>query len=107
MTVFATGCGNAKAEAVELTSVEVQTSANCGMCKKTIEGALASTDGVESSNLDLGNKKVTVKYNAEVVNEDGIRQAIVASGYDADDLVCDKAAHDELPMCCQKGAAAH
>ncbi|MFT7589052.1 MAG: mercuric ion binding protein [Limisphaerales bacterium] len=103
----ATGCGSAKAEEAQFVTSEIQTSANCGMCKTSIETTLTSTDGVQSCNLDLGNKKVTVKYDADIVNEDGIKKAIASSGYDADDVVCDKTAHDGLPACCQKGSVAH
>ncbi len=43
--------------------VKIKTSAICKMCKATIERRLAFTKGVESANLDVPTKVVTVAYN--------------------------------------------
>jgi copper chaperone CopZ len=105
--IFIPSCSSAQASTADLSEVEIKTSANCGSCKITIESALEKTEGVSYSNLDLGNKVVTVKYDAEVTDPATIRKAIAASGYDADDVMCDKTAHDNLAACCQKGADPH
>ena len=42
---------------------KIQTSAECGSCKKRIEGKLNYTPGIKFAELNLDDKKVTVKYN--------------------------------------------
>ncbi|MBL4654728.1 MAG: heavy-metal-associated domain-containing protein [Bacteroidia bacterium] len=43
--------------------VVITTSAVCGMCKTTIEKALAYEKGVKEYNLEVATQKVTVKYD--------------------------------------------
>lgn len=106
--LFATGCTSAQAETGgTIEELEVKTSAKCGQCKRTIEKALHKTEGVKSADLNLDDKVVTVKYDADQTDPETIREAIAASGYDADDVPCDKEAHDGLPRCCQMGSKPH
>ena len=102
-----TSCSSASATNAGGETVEIKTSANCGACKMTIEKALKEVEGVKKARLDLGNKVAYVTYNPDKVSEDEIRKAIVNAGYDADDMECNKDAHDALPGCCQKGADPH
>ena len=87
-------------------TVVIQTSAVCDECKARIETALKSLKGVESASLNLKNKKIKVKYDANAVNPVQIRTAISKTGYDADDVKADQAAFKGLPSCCQKPASA-
>lgn len=87
----------------KIATVVIQTSAQCGMCKKTIESGLASLQGVESAVLNLSNKKVRVRYYRNQTNADAIRRKIAAVGYDADTVAADPKAYQALPACCQKG----
>ncbi len=64
--------------------VKFLTSAHCGSCKTTIEGALGKLPGVSSSDLNLEDKVVTVKYDAAKTNPDAMKGAIVKAGYKAD-----------------------
>lgn len=82
--------------------VVIKTSAICGMCKTTIEGALTRLDGVVKAELDLVTQKVTVRYLAKNVDVATLRQAISASGYDADDVPARAKAYENLPACCKK-----
>lgn len=84
-------------------TVVIQTSAQCGTCKTTIEKALKKTQGVKKATLDLDTKKVTVKYNPKKITPNQIRQAINNAGYDADQLPANSAAYNGLPACCKKG----
>ena len=79
----------------------IKTNAICGMCKATIEKALFALEGVESANLDLVTKKVKVRYDAELLNEATLRQAISAAGYAADDVPARPKAREGLPGCCK------
>jgi len=85
-------------------TIQIKTSAVCGMCKKTIETALYKEKGVKSANLDVASKVVTVTYKASVVTPDQLRKVITMVGYDADDMPADAKAYDNLHGCCKKGA---
>lgn len=98
MAIFALALS---AEAKEIKTVEIQTSANCGMCKKSIEKNLNDAEGVMKADLDLDDKVCTVKYDASKTDADKIRKVISDTGYDADDVKKNKKAHSKLPKCCQ------
>jgi len=103
-SLFAIGLVTAQSEATE---VKIKTSAVCGMCKKTIEKYLAYEKGVQSSNLDVKSKVVTVTYNPNKTNVAKIKNAINKSGYDADETTANTKAYDQLEDCCKKTAAPH
>lgn len=88
-------------------TLEVQTSAICGMCKERIEHDLAFEKGVKGVDLDSKTKIVTVVYKPGKTDPDKIRKAISEIGYDADDVKADQEAHDKLPACCRKGNEPH
>ena len=87
--------------------IKIKTSAICEMCKARIERNLGLSKGVKESNLDLSNKVVTVKYNPSKTTPEAIKATIVKTGYDADEVTANQKAHDKLPSCCRKTAAAH
>lgn len=81
--------------------ITIQTNAQCGMCKATIEKALSELEGVKVATLDLTTKEVTVKFSNKKVSLDNLRQTISKLGYQADDLAPDQAAQAALSACCQ------
>ncbi|MFN0276020.1 MAG: heavy-metal-associated domain-containing protein [Chitinophagales bacterium] len=85
-----------------IASVQIPTSAVCGMCKKTIEAELSKVTGVKVAIVNLDSKDVTVRYNTEKTSEAEIKQAIAAIGYDAGDVPADEKAYDDLHACCKK-----
>ncbi|QRR02079.1 heavy-metal-associated domain-containing protein [Dyadobacter sandarakinus] len=87
--------------------VKIKTSAICEMCKARIERNLGLSKGVKESTLDLNNKVVTVKYNPDKTTPEAIKATIRNTGYDADEQPASQKAHDKLPECCRKTAAAH
>ncbi|MCF2506957.1 cation transporter [Dyadobacter sp. CY107] len=87
--------------------IKIKTSAICEMCKERIERNLGLSKGVKESNLDLKDKVVTVKYNPNKTTPEAIKATIINTGYDADTQVANQKAHDKLPACCRKTAAAH
>jgi len=97
--VFGTSFGQKKASTTE--TIVIQTSAQCGDCKKRIEDALNYTNGVKFAELDLTTKKVTVKYATSKVSSTEIKELIAKIGYDADDIKAKKEAIEKLPKCCQ------
>jgi periplasmic mercuric ion binding protein len=84
-------------------TVKIKTSATCGMCKETIETALAYEKGIKKSSLDVKSQVVTVTYNPAKTSLDKIRTAISKSGYDADEVKADPKAYEKLEECCKKG----
>lgn len=74
---------------------------NCGMCKKTIEKAANSVEGVFSANWDVDKKKIDVSFDDSKTNEMAIHNAIAASGYDTEKVAGDEEAYKNLPGCCQ------
>lgn len=82
--------------------VEIKTSAQCGMCKATIEKAVGNIEGVKVAELDLATKIISVKYDAAKTNTEAIQTAITASGYDADAIPADAKAYEGLHSCCKK-----
>ncbi len=88
-------------------TVEIQTSAICGMCKDRIEGDLAFERGVRKVELDSETKIVTIVFRTKHTDKEKLKKAITKIGYDADDMPADQKAHDRLPDCCQKGNEPH
>ena len=97
--IFAIGSAQTKTE-----SVKIKTSAQCESCKARIEKALSSEPGVQSSNLDVKTKVITVNYVPTTTNPDKIKTAISKTGYDADNVKADLASYNKLPGCCKKSS---
>lgn len=90
---------------VKTEKATIMTTAICGMCKATIEEAMANLDGVTEARLDVMSRKLKVRYDASKVNLAQIRQAVASVGYDADDVPAIQKAYDALPGCCKKGSS--
>jgi periplasmic mercuric ion binding protein len=84
-------------------TVKIKTSAQCGMCKETIETQMAMEKGVKTSELDVKSKILTVTFDPKKTSIEKIKERVTKTGYDADDMPAIKEAHDKLPACCQKG----
>jgi copper chaperone CopZ len=81
--------------------VTIQTNAQCGMCKTSIESNLTALEGVKSAELDLVTKKVKIKYDDKVLDVATLRQAIANTGYSADDVPARPKAQEALAACCK------
>ena len=84
-------------------TITIQTSAECGMCKDRLEGALNYTKGVKFAELNLANKTIFVKFNPKKISIDEIRKVISETGYDADEVKANPASVEKLPACCKPG----
>ncbi|MFT7344814.1 MAG: mercuric ion binding protein [Lentimonas sp.] len=93
-----TSFGQSKVE-----EVKIHTSAECGSCKKRIEGALNYTKGIRFAELDLKTKDVTVQFNSDKITLAEVKSVINKTGYDADESKATKKGYEALPACCQKG----
>jgi periplasmic mercuric ion binding protein len=81
---------------------KIKTSAVCDMCKETLEKAMAYEKGVKESNLDVDSKILTVKFDPKKTSLEKIRAVIVKTGYDADGIIADEKAYNNLDACCKK-----
>ena len=84
-------------------TVEIKTSAQCGMCKERIEGELNYVKGIQFAELNVDNQILTVKYNEEIISLQQIKDKVNEIGYDADGQKAPADKVKELPMCCQPG----
>lgn len=92
----------ATAQDPKTTTIEIKTSAQCSMCKETIEKAMAFEKGVVKANLDVETKVLSVTYKTAKTSPETIRKAVSAVGYDADDVKADEKAYSKLADCCKK-----
>jgi len=90
---------NMKNSTISMTSFGVR--GNCGMCKKTIEKAAYSVDGVSKADWDKDKKMIMVSFDNSKTNEMAVQKAIASSGYDTAKVEGDLKAYDNLPGCCQ------
>ena len=91
----------------KLETVEIQTSAVCGDCKKRLEHDISFEKGVKFVELDDETKILTVKYKTGKNSKEKIKKAITKVGYDADEMPANQKAYDALPECCKKGNEPH
>jgi cation transport ATPase len=92
----------AAAQGPKTTTIEIKTSAQCSMCKETIEKAMAFEKGVVKANLDVETKVLSVTYKPAKTSPETIRKAVSAVGYDADEVKADEKAYSKLADCCKK-----
>lgn len=74
---------------------------NCGMCKKTIETAANSLEGVANANWNSTQKKMTVAIDTTKTNVLAVATAVAASGYDTELSKGNTEAYNSLPGCCK------
>ena len=54
----------------------------CGHCKASVEKAVSAINGVSKVDVDLAEKKVSITYFPEKVNEVAFIKAITGQGYE-------------------------
>ena len=107
-----TSCKNEARKEIKTTSTEVSAATiktnltfgvrgNCGMCKKTIEKAANSVEGVASAVWDVDQKKIDISFDDGKIDAVAIHKAIAASGYDTEQVAGNEEAYDGLPGCCK------
>ncbi|HFA49212.1 MAG TPA: copper chaperone [Bacteroidetes bacterium] len=74
---------------------------NCGMCENRIETALAIVEGIHSTDWDVDNKVMTVKYDSDAISLDDIKKKVAAAGHDTDKFRAKDEVYNALPGCCQ------
>ncbi len=74
----------------------------CGMCKKRIEKAAMSAEGVKTATWNEDSKKLLLKYsvhNPEAANE--VEKKVSAAGHDVGKTKATAEAYNKLPDCCK------
>lgn len=74
---------------------------NCDMCKKTIEKAANSVEGVSKAKWDVKKKILTVSYDADATSMDAIEKKVASVGYDTRNYTAEKKVYESLHSCCQ------
>ena len=85
-------------------TIEFHTSAQCGMCKDAIEGAMNFERGIQFVELNLDNMFLTVKYKTKIHTEKSVKNLVSELGSSAGEVKANETAMNELPKCCQPGA---
>ena len=100
--LFVYACGNAEQDKTktELTTTEasIMVQGNCEMCKKRIEQAASSIEGVQSASWDKDTKMLKLTYtgNVEIAK---VEKALADAGHDTENAKAGEA-YENLPGCC-------
>jgi copper chaperone CopZ len=97
----------AQKKAKKIETVEIKSSVVCGMCEERVIKDLAFEKGVKDVKVNLETKMISVTYRSNKTDKETLKKAITKIGYDADDLLADDEAYEELPACCKKDAPPH
>ncbi len=73
----------------------------CGMCKKNIETAAKSVDGVKSAEWSAEKQSVRLMFDEGKTNRLAIEKAIAAVGYDTENVKAPDEVYNQLPGCCR------
>jgi periplasmic mercuric ion binding protein len=97
---------NAQSDKTERTNgIKTQTIkvyGECVMCKKRIEKAVSTVEGIKSVIWNEDTKVLTIKYSVfkkEV--DDNVEKKVASIGYDTEKYSADDAAYKQLPDCCK------
>lgn len=102
---FAFNNANAQSDKSERTigigTQTIKVNGVCSMCKKRIENAALSADGIKSAVWDENTQKLTIKYSVfkkEAV--DVAEKKLASAGHDNQNYKADDKAYNALPECC-------
>ena len=98
---------HAQEKSPKVDTVHIETSAVCGMCKDRLESELGFVKGVQSVELDLKTKRLTVVYRTKKVSAEALRQKVADTGYRADHIPANPESFMALPACCQAEGCSH
>ena len=81
-------------------SEDIKVWGNCGMCKKTIEGA-ALKAGATKAEWSEESKILAVTYKQNKTDAKKIQESVAASGYDTQEVTAPTEVYNKLHSCCQ------
>jgi len=88
-------------EKATITKANFGVRGNCGMCKRTIEKAANSVEGVSKAQWSKEQKMIMVSFDSSKTTELAIQKAVAASGYDTENVKGKTEAYNKLPGCCK------
>lgn len=80
---------------------EFEVLGNCNGCKKRIEKAANSIDGVASANWNKDTKMIQLTYDSDMASLEDVSKAINNVGHDTKFGKASDSAYEDLPGCCQ------
>ena len=101
--LFAVNAGDSTSKIIQQDTIaeSFKVYGNCGMCKKTIEGALKDHEGIYTVNWDKETKIIELSYNKAAISLEEIKKKIAEVGYDTEEYRASNEAYNNLPACCQ------
>lgn len=90
-----------KSEAVEDAHAMLKVEGRCDMCKKRIETAALSVEGVSSAIWDKKTKELHLNFDEKKTSIEAISKAIAKVGHDTEKDKTDKKTYNALPGCCK------
>jgi len=79
----------------------VEVNGNCEQCKKRIEKAAYSVDGVKSANWNIESHKLNLIVNEEKTSLAAVKKAVANVGHDTEEAKSSDETYAKLHSCCQ------
>jgi len=79
----------------------VEVNGNCEQCKKRIEKAAYSVDGVKSANWNIESRKLNLIVNEEKTSLSAVKKAVANVGHDTEETKSSDETYAKLHSCCQ------
>jgi periplasmic mercuric ion binding protein len=96
LLLLALGSASVDAAAQRVAQVQIKTSAECAKCKRILETAMAREKGVQTAELDLTSRILTVVYRPGQTSADKLRQVVVRMDYDPDSADAETRSYNRL-----------
>ncbi|MDR1332563.1 MAG: cation transporter [Tannerella sp.] len=96
-----TADSNASGAESEASHAMLAVNGGCGMCKKKIETAAKSVEGVSVAEWSLEDKELHLHFDASQTSLNAISEVIAKIGYDTELNTAPDEAYNALPECCQ------
>lgn len=79
----------------------IEVNGNCDLCKKRIEKAAFSVEGVKMAIWDVESHQLNLILNEEKSSVLDVKKAISKVGHDTDEVKATNAVYENLHSCCQ------
>lgn len=80
--------------------IEFAVGGNCNMCKKRIEKAAYSVNGVKNANWNITSGNISLIVDERKCSAESVQKAIAKVGHDAGKIRADEKAYNNLHHCC-------
>lgn len=87
--------------AQQVKTEKIKVNGECGMCKKRIEKAANSVEGVSKAEWSDKTKILLVTYDPSKTDVKKVSTAVAKVGYDTEGVKAEEKDYKSLPACCQ------